>query len=161
RRRAAHRHRCQGAPGVRARRGDGRCRAAGAAAVAAPVALELESLRAVWPAVLASLKGTNALCAALLDETRPIAVDGTRITVAFASDGAYLLRKADDEEYRACVAAAIRSVTGSSAQVSYVLDDAASADGDPEPAAPTDQEWVRRFVAEFDAEEIHPESEAS
>ncbi len=134
--------------------------AAGAVAVAAPVALELESLRAVWPAVLQSLRSSNALCAALLDETRPIAVDGSRITVAFAHDGAYLLRKADDEEYRACVAEAIRSVTGGSAQVSYVLDEPASAEHEAV-AAPTDQEWVRRFVTEFDAEEIDPESEAS
>lgn len=135
--------------------GDG----SGAVAVAAPAALELASLRAVWPAILESVKAANALCAALLDDARPIAVDGTRITVAFGHDAAYLLRKADDEEYRACVAEAVRAVTGAKAQVAYVLDEPA---GTQEPAAaPTDQEWVQRFVAEFDAEEIHPESEAS
>jgi DNA polymerase-3 subunit gamma/tau len=133
---------------------------AGAVAVAAPAALDLERLRSVWPAVLENVKGSNALCAALLTETRPIAVEGSRITVAFAHDAAYLLRKADDEEYRACVATAIHSLTGGTPQITYVLDDAATTE--PEPAAaPTDQEWVQRFVAEFDAEEIHPESEAS
>jgi DNA polymerase-3 subunit gamma/tau len=133
---------------------------AGAVAVAAPAALDLDGLRAVWPAVLASVRGANALCAALLTETSPISVDGMLITVAFGHDAAYLLRKADDEEYRACLAAAIRSVTGAAAQVAYVLAEPAAAGQEPA-AAPTDQEWVQRFVAEFDAEEIHPESEAS
>ncbi|MFP5363068.1 MAG: DNA polymerase III subunit gamma/tau [Thermoleophilia bacterium] len=133
---------------------------AGAVAVAPPQALDLDGLRAVWPAVLENVKGSNALCAALLSETRPVCVDGDRITVAFAHDAAYLLRKADDEEYRACVAGAIRSVTGAKAQVAYVLAEPAAAEQQPA-VAPTDQEWVQRFVAEFDAEEIHPESEAS
>jgi DNA polymerase-3 subunit gamma/tau len=133
---------------------------AGAVAVAEPVGLELESLRAVWPAVLENVKASHALCAAVLSETRPVAVDGARITVAFAHDAAYLMRKADDDEYRACVTEAIRALTGGVAQVAYVLDEPGGAVEEPA-AAPTDHEWVQRFVAEFDAEEIHPESEAS
>jgi DNA polymerase-3 subunit gamma/tau len=133
-----------------------------AAAVAvADVALELRSLRAVWPAVLDGIRaGGNALCAALLADARPIAVDGTRVTVAFAPDGAYNLRKAEDDEYRACVAEAIRVVTGERPQIDYVLAEEHPAAAEPA-APPTDSEWVERFVAEFDAEEIHPESEAS
>jgi DNA polymerase-3 subunit gamma/tau len=134
--------------------------AAVAVAVAAPVALELESLRAVWPAVLESVRASNALCAAVLSETRPVAVDGSLITVAFAPDASYLMRKADDDEYRACVTDAIHALTGAKAQVAYVLGEPAGAEEEPA-AAPTDHEWVQRFVAEFDAEEIHPESEAS
>ena len=133
---------------------------AGAIAVAEPVALELESLRAVWPAVLQNVKASHALCAAVLSETRPVAVDGTRLTVAFAHDAAYLLRKADDDEYRACVTEAIRALTGAAAQVVYVLDEPGGT-VEERAVAPTDHEWVQRFVAEFDAEEIHPESEAS
>ncbi|HEX4364514.1 MAG TPA: DNA polymerase III subunit gamma/tau [Solirubrobacteraceae bacterium] len=133
-----------------------------AAAVAvADIALELRSLRAVWPAVLDGIRaGGNALCAALLADARPIAVDGTRVTVAFAPDGAYNLRKAEDDEYRACVAEAIRVVTGERPQIDYVLAEEHPAAAEPA-APPTDSEWVERFVAEFDAEEIHPESEAS
>jgi DNA polymerase-3 subunit gamma/tau len=134
--------------------------AAAAVAVAAPAALELESLRAVWPAVVENVKASNALCAAVLSETRPIAVDGALVTVAFGHDAAYLMRKADDDEYRACVIDAIHALTGGKAQIAYVLDEPAGAAEEPA-AAPTDHEWVQRFVAEFDAEEIHPESEAS
>lgn len=132
-------------------------------ATAHPSALELESLRAVWPAVLDSLKSSgNTLCAHMLADTRPVAVEGAQVTVAFAPDehAEHYMRKADDDDHRASVAEAIRAITGDKPQVAYVLgEDAAVAE---EPAAPpTDSEWVDRFVAEFDAEEIHPESEAS
>jgi DNA polymerase-3 subunit gamma/tau len=133
--------------------------AAVAVAVAAPVALELEPLRAVWPAVVENVKASNALCAAVLSETGPVAVDGTLITVAFGHDAAYLMRKADDDDYRACVVDAIHALTGAKAQIAYVLGEPAGAAEEPV-GAPTDHEWVQRFVAEFDAEEIHPESEA-
>ena len=137
----------------------------GAVAVAAPVVLELESLRAVWPAVLEELKTSgNTLCAHRLAHTEPIAVEGTSVTVAFAPDGEsvdYNMRKADGDEDRACVAEAIRTLTGGAKpQIAYVLAEERAAVAEPAPA-PTDSEWVERFVAEFDAEEIHPESEAS
>ncbi|HVF79918.1 MAG TPA: DNA polymerase III subunit gamma/tau [Solirubrobacteraceae bacterium] len=132
----------------------------GPAAVAAPAALDLEHLRAVWPAVLEHVKSANGLCAAALADARPIKVEDGRITIAFQPEHAYLLRQADRDEYRECVGEAIRSVTGGRAQVSYVLQEALQTAQEPA-TAPTDQDWVERFVAEFEAEEIHPESEAS
>ena len=134
----------------------------GAVAVAAPATfqLDVESLREVWPAVLEQVKSSgNALCAAMLVETRPVAVDGAQITIAFSHDADYLMRKAEDDEYRACAADAVRTITGAKVQIVYVLGEPAAAAEPDDP--PTDSEWVERFVAEFDAEEIHPESEAS
>ena len=138
---------------------------AGAVAVAAPAGLELTSLRAVWPAVIeALLTSGNTLCAHRLAETMPVAVEGTQVTIAFAADAEHAqhhMRKADSDEDRACVAEAIRTLTGAAKpQIAYVLGAEAAAVAEP-PPAPTDSEWVERFVAEFDAEEIHPESEAS
>jgi len=71
----------------------------------------------------------------------------------------FLLRKVRDDSYRQCVVAAIRAITGARAQIAYVLDEPPAADDAARsvPAPPTEDEWVRRFVAEFDAEEIHPE----
>jgi DNA polymerase-3 subunit gamma/tau len=140
-----------------------------AIAVPAPAvggALELESLRAVWPAVIQTVKSENALCAALLADATPIAVDGSQVTVAFPPTADFLRRKADDDGYRQCVSLAVKAVTGAKAQITYVLADP-PAFGDDEPdldVPPTEDEWVKRFVAEFDAEEIHPdppESEAT
>ena len=138
---------------------------AGAVAVAAPVALDLDSLRSVWPAVIEELLNSgNTLCAHRLAETVPVAVDGTQVTIAFAADAEHAehhMRKAGSDEDRACVAEAVRTLTGAAKpQIAYVLGQPPAAVDEP-PAAPTDSEWVERFVAEFDAEEIHPESEAS
>lgn len=133
---------------------------AGAVAVAAPVALDLENLRSAWPAVLDNVKAANGLCAAALADAWPIAVEDGRVTIAFGPEHAYLLRQADRDEYRACVCDAIHSLTGGKAQVCYVLQEALTTELEAA-AAPTDQQWVQRFVAEFDAEEIHPESEAT
>jgi hypothetical protein len=133
-------------------------------APAAGVPLELDSLRAVWPAVIDAVRSENALCAALLEDAHPVAVDGAQVTVAFPSTADFLRRKADDDSYRTCVAGALRTITGAKAQIAYVLaDPPPEADLEPADELPTGEEWVRRFVAEFDAEEIHPdppESEA-
>ncbi|MGH2918254.1 MAG: hypothetical protein ACRDLS_06600, partial [Solirubrobacteraceae bacterium] len=120
--------------------------------------LELDGLRAVWPAVLETLQESNALCAALLADAQPVAVDGEQVTVAFAQTAAFLRRKAEDETYRACVAEAVRTVTGSRARIGYVFEPAAGEDDLPAAApaaAPTDEDLVARLMAEFDAEEIH------
>jgi len=120
-------------------------------------ALELDGLRTVWPAVLETLKDSNALCAALLADARPVAVDGDQVTVAIAPSAHFLRRNAEDESYRACVAEAVRTVTGSRARIAYVLGEATEEDQPPagDPVAPTDVELLDRLVAAFDAEEIH------
>ena len=121
--------------------------------------LDLDGLRTVWPAVIEAVRSENALCAALLADALPVAVDGVQVTVAFAPTASFLLRKAEDDGYRKCVAAAVRTITGSRAQIAYVLAEPPPEDrgGEVAAAPPTEDEWVRRFVAEFDAEEILPE----
>jgi DNA polymerase-3 subunit gamma/tau len=135
--------------------------AAHAVAVAVPAnavpALELEGLRAVWPAVIDAVKASgNAICAAALAEAQPVAVEEGQVTVAFPPGAEYQRRKADDDEYRACVAAALRTVTGAQARIAYVLEERASGEAAAAPPALSEDELVRRFVAEFDAEEILP-----
>jgi DNA polymerase-3 subunit gamma/tau len=124
--------------------------------------LDLDGLRAVWPAVLEAVKGNNAMCAALLAEAQPIAVAGEQVTVGFPPTADFLRRKAEDETYKACVAEAVRTVTGSRVRMAYVLrePEAELAADAAAPAAPTEEEWVARFVAEFDAEEILPDPDS-
>jgi DNA polymerase III subunit gamma/tau len=135
-----------------------------AATIAVPVdgaelTLDLDGLRAVWPAVIDKVMSENALCAALLADATPVAVDGPIVTVAFPPTADFLRRKADDDGYRRCVAEAVRTVTGATAQISYVLAELPAAEEHhvAAPAPPTEDEWVRRFVAEFDAEEVVPD----
>jgi DNA polymerase-3 subunit gamma/tau len=132
-----------------------------AVAVAPPAGMELEidGLRTVWPAIIKAVEASgNRICAAALAEAQPVAVEDGRVTVAFPPGLDYQRRRADDDEYRACVAAALREVTGAQAQIAYVLEELPSADEAPaETPALSEDELVRRFVAEFDAEEIPPD----
>jgi hypothetical protein len=61
------------------------------------------------------------LCAALLADANPDALDGTQLVVAFPEGAAFMRRKAGDGDYRAHVTAAVRVVTGHDARITYVL----------------------------------------
>jgi hypothetical protein len=80
-------------------------------------------------------------------------VDGEDLTVAFASTAAFLKKKAEHPDNRAIVTEALRQVTGGRWRLSYELlevDEQAAS----EQVTPTEEEWVRRFMEEFDAEEL-------
>jgi DNA polymerase-3 subunit gamma/tau len=124
------------------------------AAESVPVsATDLESLRAVWPAVVDVVRAGNGLLGALIADARPVAVDGEDLTVAFASSAAFLKKKAEHPDNRAIVTEALRQVTGGRWRLSYELLEADAQDASGA-QAPTEEEWVRRFMEEFDAEEL-------
>jgi DNA polymerase-3 subunit gamma/tau len=130
---------------------------------AAPASLD--GLRDVWPAVLDHLKTTNMLCASVLAESRPVELRSGELTVAFPPGSEFLRRKADTETYRACVLEALKAVTGQAPTLAYELRElevgmaaAGGTDGPGNPPPLTEEEWVARFVTEFDAEEISPEA---
>ena len=125
----------------------------------------LDGLRDVWPAVLDHLKTTNVLCASVLAESRPVELRSGELTVAFPPGSEFLRRKADTETYRACVLEALKAVTGQAPTLAYELRElevgmaaAGGTDGPGDPPPLTEEEWVARFVTEFDAEEIIPEA---
>jgi DNA polymerase III subunit gamma/tau len=126
-------------------------------APAAVPATDLESLRALWPAVLELVRTENKMLSAVLIDTRPVAVDGEDLTVAFAATAPFMKKKAEHPDNRAIVTDALRQITGGRWRLTYELGEV---DGDaaPERGAPTEEEWVRRFMDEFDAEELLNES---
>jgi DNA polymerase III subunit gamma/tau len=119
---------------------------------------DLDSLLAVWPAVIDVVRADNALIGALIADARPVAVDGEDLTVAFASSAAFLKKKAEHPDNRAIVSEALRQVTGGRWRLSYELLEAEAelASGGQ---VPTEEEWVRRFMEEFDAEELLSDQE--
>ncbi len=121
-------------------------------------ATDLDSLLAVWPAVIDVVRADNALIGALIADARPAAVDGEDLTVAFASTAAFLKKKAEHPDNRAIVSEALRQVTGGRWRLSYELlePDAELASGGE---APSEEEWVQRFMEEFDAEELLSDQE--
>jgi DNA polymerase III subunit gamma/tau len=115
---------------------------------------ELGTLVASWPAVVDYVRQANAMLAATLEAARPVTLQGEALTLAFPSGGAFFKRKAEQDDYRRAAADAVRSVTGASLKLRYELRDDAPAPPDDDPTALTGEELVRRFVEEFDAEEV-------
>jgi DNA polymerase-3 subunit gamma/tau len=116
---------------------------------------DLASLCSLWPAVVDLVRGENALLGALIAEAQPVEVAGEDLTVAFASSKPFLRKKASVPLNRAAVTEALRAVTGIRWRLAFELRDTpgAAQDAGLQPAH-SEEEWVRRFMEEFDAEEI-------
>jgi len=118
-------------------------------------ALELATVLASWPAVVEVVRASNAMLAALLSDARPVAVGERELTLVFPAAAAFLKRKAEQDDHRRAAADAFRTVTGQSRLLRFELregdDHEGQAIGVP---ALSGEELVRRFVEEFDAEEL-------
>jgi DNA polymerase III subunit gamma/tau len=128
-------------------------------AVAATGAVgDLESMLAVWPAVVELVRSEHALLGALIAEARPAAVEGEDLTLAFAATAQFLKKKAEDPANRMAVGEALRALTSQRWRLSYELrEDELGLEGEAQPSAGSEEEWVRRFIDEFDAEEVADE----
>jgi DNA polymerase-3 subunit gamma/tau len=126
--------------------------------------LTLETAAELWPAVVETVKQGNAMLAALLADAQAVAVGERDLTLAFPTGAAFLKRKAEQDDNRRVAAEAWRTVTGHPLALRYELRD----DVEQQAGAPvlSGEELVRRFMEEFDAEEIigdeldEPEQEA-
>jgi DNA polymerase III subunit gamma/tau len=132
-----------------------------ASSVSAPDVQELDALRTAWPAVVDIVRAENALLGALIEEAEPVAVAGERLTVAFAASAPFLKKKAEDPANRAAVTAALARIVGGRWSLSYELGGELEAERRPKQRAGTEEEWVRRLMEEFDAEELPPEWSAA
>jgi DNA polymerase-3 subunit gamma/tau len=122
-------------------------------------ARDLDSVCAIWPAVVELVRGENALLGAVICEAQPVAVDGEDLTLAFASTAQFLKKKAEDRDYRAAVSEALRAVAGGRWRLSYELREEQAAADPSESPARSEEEWVARFMREFDAEELTEDGE--
>jgi hypothetical protein len=113
---------------------------------------DLQSTLELWPAVVEHVRERNAMLAALLADARPIAVSDSDLTIAFPPGADFLKRKAAQDEHRRMTVEALKAVTGRALALKYELSEsAAEQDGGPELSG---EELVRRFIEEFDAEEL-------
>jgi DNA polymerase-3 subunit gamma/tau len=121
---------------------------------APPSALALDTAIASWPAVLDLVRGENPMLAGALAAARPVSVGERELTLAFPNGASFLKRKAEQDEYRRVAAEALRTVTGHKVAFHYELrDDDQESEPAGEPAL-SGEELVRRFMEEFDAEEL-------
>ncbi len=114
--------------------------------------VDLDSARELWPAVVEQVRERNAMLAALLADARPISASDSELTIAFPAGAAFLKRKAEQEDHRRVAADVWRTVSGCQLALRYELGD----EEDERDGAPvlSGEELVRRFIEEFDAEEI-------
>jgi DNA polymerase-3 subunit gamma/tau len=115
---------------------------------------DLDSLCSMWPAVIDLVRSGHALLGALIEGTKPVAVEGEELTVAFAATAAFLKKKAEHPDNRAIVSAALLDVTGGRWRLTYELRGELDGPERPQGGAHSEQEWVARFMQEFDAEEL-------
>ncbi len=125
---------------------------------AAGDSLPLDSAAALWPAVVEQVRERNAMLAALLQDARPTAVSERELTVAFPAGADFLKRKAEQDEHRRVAAGALKQVAGRPLAISYELGEFDADEGDGGQTL-SGEELVRRFMEEFDAEEILDEDE--
>jgi DNA polymerase III subunit gamma/tau len=93
------------------------------------------------------------MIAATLEAARPAALSAGALTLAFPSGAAFFKRKAEQDDARRAATEAVRSVIGAKLVLRYELSDEGPAIADGEPNL-TGEELVRRFMEEFDAEEV-------
>jgi DNA polymerase III subunit gamma/tau len=117
--------------------------------------LDLPALLELWPAVVDAIRAENGLLAAALEKAQPVEVAGGEATFAFAREESFFKGTAERDEHRQRVAEMVRSLAGTALRPRYELREVTvELPGMPAPVAPTDEELVDRFVAEFDAEEL-------
>ena len=107
------------------------------------------------------VRAENALLGALIEEAEPVAVSEAELKVAFAQSAPFLKKKADDPANRAAVAAALERVTGRRLRLVYELSDRPETVARANRAGGSEEDWVRRFMEEFDAEELPAESDVA
>jgi DNA polymerase III subunit gamma/tau len=115
-------------------------------------AIELEQVQTVWPAVAEAVCEENQMLGAALGAARPVALEASRLTVAFPMDASFVKKKA--EANREVVQRALRGLTGESLTVAYELRDEAGPGG---PVLLGEEELIERLRAEFAAEEVFDE----
>jgi DNA polymerase-3 subunit gamma/tau len=119
--------------------------------------LDLAGLRELWPAVVEAVRAENTLAHAAVERAQPVALEAGEVTLAFASGDSFYKKKAEGEDHRGVIVEAVRSISGSALRIRCELREAVPEAETAAPlatAAPTDDDLVDRFVAEFDAEEL-------
>jgi DNA polymerase-3 subunit gamma/tau len=119
-----------------------------------PEAQDLESVCSLWPAVVDFVRSENSLLGACIVEARPVAIDGENLTLAFAATARFHKKKAEDPIHRTAVGDALSAITGVRWRVSYELREDLEGEEHTDTSEHSEEEWVARFMQEFDAEEL-------
>jgi len=116
-----------------------------------------DRLGQLWPAVLDALRGlASGPTASYFEGTRPLGLEGERLTIGFPAGSQFNRRNAEKPERRSQLVAALKSVTGEEFLLDYTeLGSTTEAGAEPAKAPAVDEEqFVERVKSEFNAEEV-------
>jgi DNA polymerase-3 subunit gamma/tau len=116
-------------------------------------------VKSLWPAVVDLVRSENSLLGALIADAAPTGLEGEEVRLTFASTAQFLKKKAEDPANKTIVGEALRAITGSRLRLSYELGKDQAPVADAPAGEGSDEEWVRRLIDEFDAEEISGQPE--
>ena len=139
---------------------DGEPTARSAAAVVVEEPVDLERVVSLWPAVVDQVRDSGSeLLSTVFAAARPVALDiegsGQALKVGFPPSAAFNKRKAEAQEARDRLAAAVQTIVGERLRPVYVLleaDDVVDVVG--EKGELSEEELIARLKDEFDAEEF-------
>jgi DNA polymerase III subunit gamma/tau len=127
-------------------------------AVAEPLgALDLGTVQELWPAVLQSVEEQNQMVAMSLAKGQLVSVVGKELTIAFTPDCGFQKRKAEDQNGRELVITAFRELAGMAPVLIFETREAEELGAEPEVISEDD--FIARLRAEFDAVDHEPGSE--
>jgi hypothetical protein len=124
-----------------------------------PAGIDLDHIGQVWPAVMDALRGAaSGPTASYFEGTRPVSLEGGRLTVGFPAGAQFNRRNAEKPERRSHLEAALLSVIGEDLELQYAdlgADGTAGTADQPPAPEPVDEEaMVERVISEFNAEEV-------
>jgi DNA polymerase-3 subunit gamma/tau len=111
----------------------------------------------LWPAVLQGVSEGNQLLAGCLVEARPVGVSGRDLTLAFTPECAFQKRKAEDPAARQQLTTSFKELTGIAPRLIFETRDAEELGAEPE--AISEDDFIARLRAEFDAVDHEPDHE--
>jgi DNA polymerase-3 subunit gamma/tau len=116
--------------------------------------IDLERLRALWPAVVEEVCKQNGMVGAFLADARPCGLESGRVTIRFAPGSGFAKKKV--ETNKAFVQDAVASLTGARIGVACEVAEVEDEEHVPAPVASviTEEELVERLKGEFGAREV-------
>jgi DNA polymerase III subunit gamma/tau len=115
---------------------------------------DIASLYALWPAVVDMVRAENALLGACIVDARPVEVEGEELTLAYPFTAEFNKKKAESPAHRAAVSEALAALAGGRWRLRYELREIAGSEAGEGLEGHSEEDWVARFVEEFDAEEL-------
>jgi hypothetical protein len=113
--------------------------------------VDLDRLRALWPAVVDEVCKDNQMVGAFLQEARPTSLDAGRLLVCFAPGAGFSKKKV--ESNRQLVQGAVRTLTGVAFDIRYELSELPAEDA-VAVGVLSEEELLARLKDEFGAKEI-------